>query len=646
MQENKVNILLVEDEDSHAEIIRRAFKDQNSSAVLRIAKNLKEARTAISDNPPQLVVLDLLLPDGSGLDLLPSAGKNKEYPFLVITSHGDETKAVKVIKAGAMDYVIKSEATLADMPRICKRCIREWKNIIRRRKAEENLRREHEFSENLINTAQIIILVLDTKGKIIRFNPYMEKLSGYCLKEVKGKDWFTTFLPEGDYNRIGALFISAISNNQTGGNVNTIITKDKKKKLIEWQNKTIKDESGKVLGLLTIGQDITERKQMEEQIHQSEKMRAIGQLAAGIAHDLNNQLTPILGYADLLGNKVIHDPGLTRYVNKIQIGVKRASEFTSQLLSFSRKGKYILTEVNIHSVISEVVSLLKHSIEKKIKIRQQLNANSSITPGDPDQLQSMFLNISLNARDAMPDGGKLIFKTSVVELDIESCKKSTFDITAGKYIKICITDTGMGMDTETQRHIFEPFFTTKALGKGTGMGLAAVYGIVINHKGFLHVRSEIGHGTTFEIYLPISVEEILKCKEDLSIEQLIKGSGFILFVDDEEDIRHMMVDILECLGYKIMVYENGMEALKFYKKSWMAIDLVILDMRMPIMNGMEIFDAMKKINPDVVAFIASGFCLDDKAQSIIGKGIKGLIQKPFQIVEISKKIKHILNHNK
>ncbi len=646
MQENKVNILLVEDEDMHAEIIRRSFEDESSLVVLRVAKSLKDARAAISDNPPQLVILDLSLPDGSGLDLLSSTGRNEEYPFLVITSHGDETKAVQAIKAGAIDYVIKSKATMEDMPRICNRSIKEWGNIIGRKKAEEELRREHEFSENLINTAQIIVLVLDTEGKIIRFNPYMEKLSGYYLEEVKGKDWFKTFLPEGDYNRIRALFIRAISNNQTGGNVNTIITKDKKEKLIEWHDKTLKDESGKVLGLLAIGQDITERKQMEEQLFQSEKMKAIGQLAAGIAHDLNNQLTPILGYADLLGNKVIHDPRLTQYVKKIQIGVKRASEFTSQLLSFSRKGKYTLTNVDIHSVISVVVSLLKHSIEKKIKIRQQLNANSSITPGDPDQLQSMFLNISLNARDAMPDGGKLIFKTSVVELDIESCKKSAFDITAGKYIKICITDTGMGMDTETQRHIFEPFFTTKEQGKGTGMGLAAVYGIVINHKGFLHVRSEMGHGTTFEIYLPISVEEILKCKADPSTEQLIKGSGFILFVDDEEEIRHMMVDILECLGYKIMVYENGMEALKFYKKSWMAIDLVILDMRMPIMDGMEIFDAMKKINPDVVAFIASGFCLDDKAQSIIGKGIKGIIQKPFQIVEISKKIEHILNHNK
>ena len=385
-----------------------------------------------------------------------------------------------------------------------------------------------------------------------------------------------------------------------------------------------------------------EKDKLRKQLQHSQKMEAIGTLAGGIAHDFNNQLTSILVYADLLREEAENNTVLTQYADHIIMGVKRASNLTSQLLAFSRKGKYLNTTVDIHRIVFEVANLLQHSINKKVEIQQELRANPSTVMGDPAQLQNAILNLALNARDAMPNGGKLVFSTDIVDLDRNYCNAQSFEIEPGKFLKLSVIDSGFGIDKKTKERIFEPFFTTKEQGKGTGMGLAAVYGTVKNHRGLIKVTSELGKGSVFVIYLPVSAtDSSLKKQKDLK-QKLVAGTAHILLVEDEELIRNVTALMLEKLGYTVSVCRNGAEAVDFYRKQWQAINLVILDVIMPEMGGGEAFTIMNKINPDIIVLVSSGYSIDNEAQSIIDKGAKGFIQKPFRTGEISQKISEIL----
>lgn len=388
------------------------------------------------------------------------------------------------------------------------------------------------------------------------------------------------------------------------------------------------------------GRDITEHRQLEDQLRQTEKMQAVGELAGGIAHDFNNQLTGVLVYADMLING-LEDEELGRYAANIKKAAKRAAELTQQLLAFSRKGKNLSVPVEIHKVLAEVTSILEHTIDKRIKVRQTLNASPATTIGDPSQLENVILNIALNARDAMPKGGELVFETDIVELDEDFCKGHANELLPGSYLKISVTDSGCGMDPETQKHIFEPFYTTKGVGKGTGMGLASVYGTVRNHKGAISVHSEAGRGTTFRIHLPLAEEA--GNEQDASGRNVpVTGTARILLVDDEEMVRDLAADMLRVLGYTVTQCNNGKEAVEYYKKSWQHMDLVILDMVMPELGGRDTFIAMRNINPHVRAILSSGYSINDEAQAILDEGVMAFVEKPFELAEFSEKVAQVL----
>lgn len=390
------------------------------------------------------------------------------------------------------------------------------------------------------------------------------------------------------------------------------------------------------------GRDVTEQRKMEEQLRLSEKMQAIGQLAGGIAHDFNNQLSVVLGYADLLLLK-LENPDLYKYAESIKKGAQRSAELTKQLLAFSRKGKFETVTVDMNKVIGEVVSMLEHTIDKKIRIKQILNANPASTKGDQSQLYNAILNIAINARDAMPKGGELIFETEITELDKNFCKTNPYEILPGKYVKVSITDNGKGMDSEIQKHIFEPFFTTKKTGMGTGMGLASVYGTIQNHHGAITVYSEVDKGTVFRIFLPLNDEAgDFDEKKIKKIKKIKKGNARILLVDDEQLVRELGADSLRNLGYKVTLCGDGEEAVEYYKKSWKEIDLVILDMIMPKMGGRETFLAMRDINPEIKAVLCSGFSSENESQEILDEGLLGFIAKPFTQSELSEKISSAL----
>lgn len=385
-----------------------------------------------------------------------------------------------------------------------------------------------------------------------------------------------------------------------------------------------------------------ELRKSQERLHHAEKMEAIGQLAGGIAHDFNNQLVGIMGGADLLKASLADNPSLYELADLIVHAAERSSQLTRQLLAFARKGKYQILPKSIHMVIEEVVSILERSTLKKIIIKQNLNSRLHTVQGDPTQLHTIFLNIALNARDAMPEGGELCFSTTDTEFDFSRCSQFPYELQPGKYLEVSITDTGIGMDPETKKRLFEPFFTTKEPGKGTGMGLAAVYGAVRTHNGAIEVQSSIGKGTTFTVYLPVTEYKHTEAVSRSTDSSQGKTGGHILLVDDEQIVNEALSRILTKQGYTVTVCRNGKEAVELYRTACKSVDLVILDLLMPEMNGHEAFLAMRQINPKIKVLLSTGFSPDDQTRKLIDEGAAGFIQKPYPVEELLRRITGIL----
>lgn len=402
--------------------------------------------------------------------------------------------------------------------------------------------------------------------------------------------------------------------------------------------------TGAPLYLANVSLDITDRKKAEEeakklqeQLIQAQKMESIGRLAGGIAHDFNNILVSIMGYAELLKMK-FNDPSTNenQVVDVIIQEAVRAADLTKQLLGFARGGKYNPIPLNINSAIEDTVRVLEKIFEKNIKVEYDFENNVNTIEADENQMSQVLTNIIINAKDAMPHGGKLIFKTENVYFDEEYTKINP-EVKSGVYVKISITDTGTGMTKEVKNSMFEPFYSTK--GKGTGLGLATVYGIVNNHGGHINVYSEPGEGTIFTLYFHVTDREVKKKEK---VAAIIKGEAAILVVDDEEHVRDLTEEVLMELGYEVILAKNGKEAIKLYEERKNEIDLVLLDMIMPEMAGRETNLRLRNINPDVRVLLSSGYSQNGIATEILNEGAVGFIQKPFKIQELSKVINDIL----
>jgi len=383
-----------------------------------------------------------------------------------------------------------------------------------------------------------------------------------------------------------------------------------------------------------------ERKNLEEQFVQAQKMESIGRLAGGIAHDFNNILAVIMGYAELLTMKFKDDTkGEGKAADRIYKSVKRAGGLTYQLLGFARGGKYNPVPLKINNVIKNTIRMSEKIFEKTITVKYDFEERIKIIKADKNQFEQILTNLIINAKDAMPMGGKIIFKTENVYLDKEHISEYP-EFEPGHYVKLSITDTGIGMTKVVKERAFEPFFTTKGEVKGTGLGLATVYGIVKNHNGQIYCVSEPGKGTTFTIYLPASEEEIIE--EKIVKTRILRGDETILVVDDEENIREFTKEQLESIGYRVKLAGDGIEAIKIYKEKKDEIDLILLDMIMPDMAGKETFQELRKINPDVKVLLISGFSEDERAIETIDKGALGFIPKPFSLQELSESISEAL----
>jgi len=382
---------------------------------------------------------------------------------------------------------------------------------------------------------------------------------------------------------------------------------------------------------------LEEEIEMQRRLAESEKFRALGQMATGVAHDFNNLLMGIQGNTSLLLLEVSSsDPHYERLRN-IEQSVKSGAELTRQFLGFSRGGKYEVKPTDPNDLI-EKSSRMFGRTKKEINIHIKYQKDIWAVEVDQGQIEQALLNLYVNAWQAMPGGGELYLETQNITLDERFTRP--YQVTAGKYVKISVTDTGVGMDEATQQRIFEPFFTTKEMGRGTGLGLASVYATIQNHSGIIKVSSKKGQGTTFTIYLPASEKEVIV--EKGPPEELLKGTGIVLLVDDEDIIIDVGQEILKALGYKVLVARGGKEAIDVYKANQDRIDMVILDMIMPGMGGGETYDRMKEINPDIKVLLSSGYSIDGQATGILERGCDGFIQKPFTMRELSGKIRKVI----
>jgi two-component system cell cycle sensor histidine kinase/response regulator CckA len=390
----------------------------------------------------------------------------------------------------------------------------------------------------------------------------------------------------------------------------------------------VMDAHGRIIRLLGTVQDVTERKQLEAQLLQLQKMEAIGQLAGGIAHDFNNLLTPIGGFAELLLWKAPEGSKEQEYLRQIKVAAERAAALTRQLRLFARQAGGERRPTQLNDVVEETRDLLERSIPKEIAIALRLEPELWTVEADPSQISQVLMNLGLNARDAMPEGGTLTLETRNVTLE-EGYARALQGAQPGRYVCLSVADTGCGMSPEVQARLFEPFFTTKEVGKGTGLGLAVVYGIVKGHGGFIHVYSGVGRGSTFHVYLP-AIEGVAEGRAIERLE-LPTGTETILLVDDEEGLRALGRRVLEDCGYAVLTAENGVQALEVYQAQRGEIALVVLDVIMPQMGGQKCLRRLRELDAQVKVLISTGYTADSTAQALVAEGALGVVEKPFRI---------------
>ncbi len=569
------------------------------------------------------------------------------------------TRASTAIADGDLNYEItitsKDEIgifaqSFMRMRDVIREKITELQNEIRERhQAEKEVRKLNIFQQGIIDNANVWINMLDKDSNVTIWNKAAEEISGFSAAEVIGhsKVWEWSYPDEKYRAEIVRKAAAIINENEILEDFETEIhTKSGEKKIISWYSRNLVDEKGELMGSVALGRDVTlhrktekDKKELEEQLYQSQKMESIGRLAGGIAHDFNNILTGILGYAELLNVKYC-DPSSEESVaaDVIMKGAERASDLTKQLLGFARGGKYNPVPIDLNKLITETVKVTEKVFDKNISVKYDFEENIKSVEADKNQLDQVFTNLIINAKDAMPSGGKLQFITRNIYLDEEFIRKSP-DFLKGSYVQVSISDTGVGIDRKTKEKIFEPFFSTKGDGKGTGLGLSMVYGIIKNHDGHISVNSKPGKGTEFIIYFPVSAKKIIETDRK---PQIFKGDACILVVDDEEHVRNIAKNMLEELGYSVLLAVNGKDGLEIFKKSKNEIDLVVLDMIMPEMAGKETNLKLRNIQPDVKVLLASGYSQEGKASSILEEGAVGFIQKPFRLDQLSEAVKNAL----
>jgi len=517
-------------------------------------------------------------------------------------------------------------------------------HILDRIKGKEELQRTNRFLDSIIENIPNMIFLKDAKElRFIRFNRAGEDLLGYSRDDLLGKndydlfpkeqaDWFT----EKDQKVLREMDVIDIEEEP-------VRTRHKGERTLHTKKVPILNVEGEPEYLLGISEDITERKKLEAQFQQAQKMEAVGRLAGGVAHDFNNLLMTIMGNADLMLMGLAEDDPFREKLEQIGQNGKRAARLTRQLLAFSRKQILQPVALDLNELIKGFVKMLERLIGEDVELETVLVSGLRLVKADPGQVEQIIMNLVINARDAMPGGGKVIIETANADLDEDYVRAHDVSLQPGPYVMLAVSDTGTGMDEETRSNIFEPFFTTKEVGKGTGLGLSTVYGIVKQSGGYIWVYSEPGQGTTFKIYLPAVVGETVQRKKEQPPADDLTGSETILVVEDDDALRNLGREILERQGYRVLDAGNGIEALRISEEHRGQIHLMITDVVMPKMGGKKVADRLQQLYPQMKVIYMSGYTDNSIAHhGILAPGLN-FLQKPFSPEVLARKVREVLD---
>lgn len=627
-----IKILFVEDMPEDVIIAEETLKRESVIFISENVFSLDELKNRLEEFKPDIVISDYNLPGFTALDVLKICKNfNSDLPFIVFTGSINEEIAVQCLKSGADDYILK---------RHIKRLPFAIKENIKKKKLETELKKEREILNTILTHSPIGIVLLDKDEKIIYANEAYAKIFNLNKEEIKGH--LCIDFVEKSYDRQGKEVKSdecpikkAYQQKKSITNEEYYIKRiDGKEITINVSVVPVLDERGNILSSVVIYNDITEYKKVFNQLIQSQKLEAIGRLVGCVAHDFNNMLNAILGFADLSLKLINRETKIYRYIENIYNSGNRAKELISQLLSFSRKTTQKLEIINLNDLIREIKNMIEKIIGEDIEIIYSYDENLYNIMADKTQMTQVIMNLLTNAKEAMPEGGKIYITTKNIKLT-----EPYYDIKAGDFVLLSITDTGIGMSKEIMEHIFEPFFTTKE--KGTGLGLATVYGIVKQNNGYIHVYSEVGKGTTFKIYLP-SIEKPSAKIEEAEESETPGGNETILLVEDNDEVRSFIKNALEFKGYGVIDFANPLEALQFFKNNAIKVDLLISDIVMPNMSGISLFRKLKEIREDIEVLFISGYPdLPQKEREIFNE--QNFMSKPFTLNELFKKVRKILD---
>jgi two-component system, cell cycle sensor histidine kinase and response regulator CckA len=559
-------------------------------------------------------------------------------PFILLTENADETTVAELIQGGTWNCVARSQLDGATLVRTIRNTLAMHSLQQEQNSAEESIRK----LSRAVEQSADMVMVTDRQGIVEYVNPAFEALTGYGREEVCGKT--PRILKSGEQPpEVYQEMWKTIS----AGNVYRGILVNRKKNgelyHVEESISPVRDAAGLITHFIANGRDLTERMRLEAQLLQSQKMDAIGNLAGGVAHDFNNLLTIITSYAELALDAVPRESPLESKIQEIILAARRAAELTRQLLAFGRKQPQALRVADLNQVIGRIANTLPRLIGEDIGFTFTRGEGLGSVRVDPLQIEQILMNLAANARDAMPQGGQLRIETSNQRLedDYVQCKKAI--IPTGRYALITVSDDGNGIPPEHMPHIFEPFYTTKPLGKGTGLGLATVYGIVKQNKGYVWAYSEPKMGTVFKIYLPcVAGRDQVGELDSHKSESLSRGSETVLLVEDEPAVRRATAEFLNMQGYTVLEAKDGLDALDVARHHYSAIDLVVSDVVMPNMSGGQLGKELTKLRPDTKLLFVSGYA----GKTVLDHNVVDLevnfLQKPYTLNELSLKIRGAL----
>ncbi|MGL4619017.1 MAG: response regulator, partial [Chroococcidiopsis sp.] len=539
---------------------------------------------------------------------------------------GDREIDIEAMKAGAADYLEKTQLSAP----LLERSIR---YALERQHTQQQIRAQAE----LLDVATDAIIVRSLDDKVLYWNKGAERLYGWQAQEAIGQNPNLLIYNESLVDQLLEIH-SALKQTDTWQGELHQVTKNEKPIVVYSRWTLVRDRHAQPKSILVVNTDITEKKLLEAQFLRAQRLESIGTLASGIAHDLNNVLAPILMTAQLLESQM-HDDRSQRLLPIVITNAKRGAALVKQVLSFARGLEGTYTNLQIKHLISEIRQIAKQTFPKSIEIQTNIASNLWSVSGDATQLHQVLMNLCVNARDAMPNGGVLTISAENFTAD-EHYARMNLEAKAGSYIVVTVRDTGQGMSLETQERIFEPFFTTKELGKGTGLGLSTVMGIVKGHNGFIQVWSELGRGTEFQVYLPaVAVVEYHRQTE----QDTPYGNGeLILVVDDEAGVREATKTSLETFNYKVVTASDGIEAIATYAEHRDRIDLILIDMLMPAMDGITTIRTIQKLNPQTKIIATSGLAAQDKFHGMTDVEVKAFLAKPYTAQELLQTIQQAL----